>query len=229
LDDLETRLRECVKQHRDFVLGLAAEESLSSGTFAALLKQKVGEVEKFETASSHEAPSFVKLASIDVDLQAVHGILLDLSKDNDTVASALKAVVGSNEIDQVLSDKSLAAKLRFVVQTHVTLAHCQGVSQAKMLETFKPVEGCRVPLSVTALLWSTTVMALEVSVNSKTEDGKNLPSSQNGFTHITVWYQKGTNAVEANQLPQLCEKQEAHRFEFGPPIPLRGTVSLWKS
>jgi len=233
LDGLEARLRERIKEYRDFVLGLTAEESASCSVFASLLRQKVNELEMIDVASSsYEAPPFVKLASVDVDVHAVRQILFDVSKRNEALASFLDTILEGNSIDGVLSSDSgtvLAEKLRFVVQTHVTLAHCKSTSQSEMIAKFEPLSGSRVQLSSTALLWSANVIALEVTVAANTDDGKALPASANSFVHITVWFQEGSSAVSANELPQLCEKGEAQRVDFDAPLSLCGEISLWKS
>lgn len=230
LDDLEARLRECIKQYRDSIFGLTLEESVSCSSFSSSLKQKVDEV---ELLSSYETPSFVKLASIDVDVHAVHEILLHISKSNHSVSSFFGTILDDHGVDEVLSsngssNNALAEELRFVMQTHVTLAHFRRTPQSEFLSTFEPLSGSSVQVSATALLWSEDVMALEVRVAEETDDGTLLPSLRNGFPHITVWFRQGTTAVEANELPRLYENNAAQRVELDTPVLLRGTVSLWE-
>jgi len=230
LDDLEERLRECIKRYRDSILGQTVEEAISCSNFASSLKLKVDEV---ELISTYETPSFIKIASIDVSVGKVHEILLTVSESDSAVSSFLgTTVLGGHGIEQVLSsngsNRSLAEELRLVMQTHITLAHFRRTPQSEFLSTFKPLSGSSVQLHATALLWSMDVMALEVSLARETEDGKELPPSRNSFPHITVWFQKGSSAVEANELPRLYATNSAQRVEFDTPMPLQGTISLWE-
>lgn len=232
LDDLELRIRERIAKYRGFILGLTTEPVVSCDKFASSLCRIVGELETTGTVRSSVTSSHVKLAAIDVDFRAVHAILLNVSKSSAALTSYLDTILDGNSCDQVFgpdSTPALAEKLRFVKQTHVTLAHSSSISQSEMNVKFQNLSGCGVQLSAVAVLWSTTVMALEVAVSSHTEEGNALPPTENKFVHITVWFQTGTKAFSANELPLLCEKGLAQRLDFNSPMPLNGIVSLWKS
>jgi hypothetical protein len=233
LDDLEMRIRERITKYRGFILGLTTEPVISCGILASSLCRIVSELETMGTVgSSVTSSSFVKLAAIDVDVRAVHALLLNVSKSSEALVSFLDTILDGNSCDRVLgsnSSSTLAEKLRFVLQTHVTLGHSSSISQYEMTLKFQNLSGCGVQLSAVAVLWSATVMALEVAVPSHTEDGKALPPSENKFVHITVWCQTGTKAFAANKLPMLCEKGLAQRVDFNSPMPLSGVVSLWNT
>ena len=232
LDDLEMRIREQIMKYRGFILGLTTEPDFSCGNFASSLCRLVSELETTGTVSSSATLSFVKLAAIDVNFRAVHALLLSFSKRSEALTSFMDTILDGNSCDQIFgsnSSSALAEKLGFVLQTHVTLAHASRISQSEMIIKFRNLSGCGVQLSAVAVLWSATVMALEVAVSSQTEDGKVLPPSENKFVHITVWFQRGTKAFSANELPMLCEKGLAQRVDFNSPIALRGVVSLWNT
>ena len=229
MDDLEKRIRERIKKHHDFVLGLTTELSTSCSKFASSLKQAIHEIEG-GTATA-VVPPFVKLAAIDVDFRSVHALLLDVSKRSETLSSFLDTILENNSCDQVFSPDSssaLAQKLRFVLQTHVTLAHSASVAQTEITAKFLPLVGCRVLVSVAAVLWNSVAMALEVEVAANTDDGKALPPSENRFVHITVWFQTGAKALSSNELPDLFRRGLAERVHFDSLVSLNGCVSLWK-
>lgn len=226
------RIRERILNHRGLILGLTTKPDISCGKFASSLCRIVSELETTGTVRSSVTSPFVKLAAIDVDFRAVHALLLNVSKCSKALTSFLDTILEGNSGDQVFgsdSSSALAEKIGFVLQTHVTLAHSSGISQSEMTVKFRNLSGCGVQLSAVAVLWSATVMALEVAVSTHTEDGKVLPLSENKFVHITVWFQSGTKAFTANELPMLCEKGLAQRVDFNSPIPMCGVVALWNT
>jgi hypothetical protein len=227
LNDLEHRIRDSVERYRDHLLGLTVDESVTRESFVSSLIEKVAEVESIE---SYEAPSFIQIASVDVDVNAVHEILSYL-KDDKRLSLFFKQTLSGLDFNEVLSnngDDRSAEDLGFVIKTHVTLAHCRHVSQSELRSTFTRLLGSEVELTATALFWNERVMALAVAVPEETKDGKTLPPSRNTFVHITVWLGEGASAVAANSLPQLHETLEAERLDFESPIPLRGAVCLWE-
>lgn len=198
-------------------------------SFLSSLVEKVAEAESIK---SYEAPSFVKIASIDVEVGAVHEILLRL-REEDRLSSFFDSALKGSDIHDVLSsngtDHTNAEGLGFVSATHVTLAHCRQMSQSELRSKFTPHLGCEIELLVSGLLWNERVMALAVTVAETTKNGEALPAAQNSFVHITVWHEKGASPIEANDLPRLLEAMEAQRIEFESPIPLVGIVSLWNT
>lgn len=176
---------------------------------------------------SYDAPSFVKIASIDVGIDCVYNILRELYK-NERVGPFFDRILSGNAIDEILSDSALgkAEDLGFVTKTHVTLAHCRSMSQSCLRSTFTPHLESTVELSANALLWNDRVMALAVNVSEITSEGNILPASINEFVHLTVWIDKDASAVEANNLPKLVDADEAYRVGF-PSYSLQGVVSLW--
>ena len=116
----------------------------------------------------------------------------------------------------------------FVSTTHVTMAHFERTSHATMQELYGGLLGARVELKVTALLWSTRVAALAVDIPEQTPNGKQIPKSQNPFSHMMIWFHgTSTTAFEANRLPDLVTSGEAQRLDFENPIPLPGKISFW--
>lgn len=221
-------MRESLQLHRDDILGLAVEETVSRQSFASSLLQKVAEV---DSIASYESPSFIKIASIDVDVNVIHQLLRDLQTDK-RFSAFFESSLGDYGATEVLSGDGVslvaAEKCSFVLTTHVTLAHFRHMSQADLRSTFQPICGSIVKLSATGLLWNDRVAALAVTVAGKTDIGDDLPPSRNSFPHITVWFQEDASAVDANLLPDLCDKGKARRVDFESPIPLEGKVLLWE-
>jgi hypothetical protein len=228
LDDLEIRLRRCIEEFKAPILDLAVQESCSRESFVISVRQKIEETESIE---SYDSPSFIKLASIDVDVNEVHRLLLSISaqgKANEFFEQALR----DYEISEVLSANGdtldLAEKCMFVLTTHVTLAHCRNLSQALLRSSYQSFCYQKVNLAASCFMWSERVAAIGVLVPNSTATGLDLPQSLNTFTHITVWFQEGSTAVEANDLPKQWKSGNAKCVEFETEIPLQGTVSLWK-
>jgi hypothetical protein len=186
-------------------------------------RNKDGEAAGNGTRPSKEPETFVKIASIDVEMAAVHTLLMQY-KDSATMEFLNVALAGKS-LSNSFQGGIFAGK-DFVSTTHLTMAHIERTSQATIRQLYGGLLGARVELKVTALLWSTRVAAFAVNVAEQTEDGKKLSKSQNSFSHITIWF-RGTTAFEANQLPDLVESGEAQRIEFDNPIPLSGKISFW--
>ena len=227
LEDLESRIRDCVARHCDLIRGLTAEESDTRATFSSSLLEKVAEADGI---TSYEAASFFKLASIDVAMTAVLDILSSTITNKD-VSPFFEKILNGNAIHTLLVpngvDDPKAEDLGFVTKTHVTLAHCRETSQSKLRLTFKPLVGAEVDLVASGLLWNERVMALAVTVPERTNDGQILPVSKNEFVHVTVWIHETASAVESNNLPTLVSANQAQRLDFESPVALQGIVALW--
>lgn len=226
LDDLERRLRDCVEQYRHQILGLSADKAVTRQSFLSSLIEKIAEVQSIE---KYEAPSLLKIASIDIDVNAVHKIL-SLLKVNTHLSPILEQNLSDLCIEEFIPcgiDRGTAEGHGFVTKTHVTLAHCRQMRQSELRSIFTPLLGAEVELSATGLLWNERVIALAVTVAEETKSGKALPLAQSSFVHITVWLAEDASAVEANSLPGLVLTHKAHRIDFESPISLRGVVSLW--
>jgi hypothetical protein len=217
---MESRLRECLTSHRGMLLHSTVSEGDSQAEFVS---QIIDRVTTFNARPSKEPEAFVKIVSIDVEMAAVH-TLLKQYKDS-AAMEFLNVALAGKSLSNSFQGGKYAGK-DFVSTTHLTMAHFERTPQATMRQLYGGLLGARVELKVTALLWSMRVAAFAVDITELTEDGGNMPKSQNPFSHITIWFQ-GTTAFEANRLPDLVKSGEAQRIEFENPIPLSGKISFW--
>jgi Fungal tRNA ligase phosphodiesterase domain len=216
-----------VIQHRRCIFRGTADVSEVRKVFVSSLKQMVIEVDSIVSYDDHQ---YVKIASVDVHVRAVHSILTGL-QHNAKLRPFLHALLVDGGMDGVLDDEGndhfYAKELGFETRTHVTLAHYLETPQDELLAQFLPHVDAQVELHATSLLWSETVMALQVRVEERTSRGAILPPSKNAFVHITVWCAEGTAPYEANKLPALCDANVAQCIDFETPIVLTGVISLW--
>jgi Fungal tRNA ligase phosphodiesterase domain len=225
LDDLETRLRAGLEQYRNVIVRMTTDISDTRESFGKSLVEKVKEV---ELITSYDAPSFVKIASIDVDVASVWEILKNLN-NNGHLNNFFDRILQGKDWESIVSglaDEDYTEELGLVIKTHVTLAHYSEMSQSDMRSLYTPHLESSVELTTNLLLWNDRVMALAVTVSDLTNDGNVLPSSKNEFVHITVWYDKDVSAFEANKLPKLLAENKAFSVKF-PDSTLTGTVSFW--
>lgn len=230
LEDLESRLRACLQQHRDNVLRMTCDEATSRQRFIAQLVERVAEagaLESYYVSSESMTASFIKIASVDVDVKSVHGVLRSFFGD-DRFEPFWRTTLGDCSPDEAFSDSSKLDR-NFVAKTHVTMAHFRQMKQEELKEAFEPLCGSRVEITVSSLLWSDRAAALAVTVAVKTENGADMPPPKNSFAHITVWHDERASAVESNDLPKLVKSGEAHQIDFVDPIRLTGVVSLWRT
>jgi hypothetical protein len=232
VESMESRLRECLARRRDMLLNSTVSEGDSQAEFISQIidrvttfnaRDKNGEAVTDGIRPSKEPEAFIKIASIDVEMAAVH-TLLKQYKDS-AAMEFLNVALGGKCLPKSFQGGKYAGK-DFVSTTHLTMAHYERTPQATMRQLYDGVLGARVELKVTALLWSTRVAAFAVDIAERTEDGKNISKSQNPFSHITIWF-RGTSAFEANRLPYLVKSGEAQRVDFESPILLTGIISFW--
>lgn len=227
LNDLEIRLRETLAEYRDIILDMTVDLSYSRQGFAKSIVEKIKEV---DLITSYDAPSFIKIASIDVDFAVILEILQSVHCSDKELQNAFDRILQARSWDSIDSNESEdynhADELGFVTKSHVTLAHYQDMSQSEIRSKFTPYIDSSVELTTNALLWNDRIMALALHVSDMTSDGTVLPPSKNEFVHITVWYDTGVRANESNNLPKLVDENKAHRVEF-PERTLRGVISLW--
>lgn len=123
------------------------------------------------------------------------------------------------KIEAFFTDKNLKDSL---TEAHVTLAHKRGhgvtavASYASFLHE-------KVPVDITALLFSEKLAALEAHPGSV--NGEKI-SSKNEWPHVTLWT-GGAAAKEANTLPQLFLEGNATRIEIDPPISMTGILQFY--
>ena len=225
LDELETKLRGCVERHYDLLQKMPVDVSVSRKVFISRLVEKVAEVDSMGSYTE-VASDFIKIASIDVSVNDVHGILREHLLD-ERISSFVAMIAGGHTVDAALAGEVIDKRL--IRNTHVTMAHFQEMAQADMKVNFGPICGSRVEVMATGLLWSSRVAAFGVTLSDTTDDGKQVPPCSNVFCHITIWCGEGASAVEANHLPELVGLGKASRIDFEKPISLKGTVSLWKT
>ncbi|KAL5996705.1 hypothetical protein ACLOJK_007624 [Asimina triloba] len=137
------------------------------------------------------------------------------------IMSILDKLADSNpKACEFLKQKGIANSLR---QCHVTLAHkrSHGVTAVASYGVFL---NKKVPVSVTALLFSDKFAALEAHPGS-VDDEKVV--SKNQWPHVTIWTAEGAAAKEANVLPQLVQEGNAVRVDIDPPVTTTGVVEFY--
>ena len=232
VQDMEKKLRRLIKENRDILLNMTIAREKSRDQFLSTVVDIVSELDRSASRTPDtnaekmaSAKRNIKLVSIDVPKRSVHGILFK------TRESASK-----NFLTMLLPDTSQHSKLSkkktypgngFVPMTHVTMAHCSRTNEHDMRRLFGAVLGCQVILKAKSILWSDRVAALAVDIPRQTSKGLSLQPSANAFAHITIWHSKQASAVEANDLPELVSKGDAHLAHFQHPIDLSGSISYW--
>jgi len=228
--DLEKRLRISLEHHRERILRMSADISTSRQHFIAQLIEAICQADTMNSYNAEPAmrPStFVKFASVDVQVESVHNILRSFA-DDERFVGFWAVVLKSSSSTGSLLEGAIAANPSFVTKTHVTMAHFLQMKQEILKATFEPLCGSRVKVKVLALLWSKRVAALAVVVASEGENGVRVPSPLNQFPHITIWYSSDASSKESNELPMQLESGESQRIDFEEPIDLPGVISLWK-
>lgn len=110
-----------------------------------------------------------------------------------------------------------------IKKAHVTLAHKRSHGVAAVAN-FGSVLHQKVPVDITALLFSDKLTALETQLGSV--DGEKI-ISKNEWPHSTLWTAEGVAAKEANTLPQLLSKGKATRIEINPPVTITGILEFY--
>lgn len=220
LDNLEARLRESLHRHWDHLVQLTVPESTSRAAFASKIVELVAETDAcYPSYSAAKSTVFIKIAALDVDLEAVCAVL----RSQASVPRLQSFWASMGETPPAISEFSG----KIVKRPHVTMAHFLQMEQATMRGFFEPLCGSIVKLTASALLWSDRVAALEVNLPKATLTGKEVPQPQNSFPHVTVWVHSSATPAESNELPLQCQLGMAKRVAFEEPIELSGTVSLW--
>lgn len=221
-------MRGSLQRHCDALRSITVDELVSQLGFASKLLESVAAVDAMDLSvdllqTNLQAGRFIQIASIDVDMNAVHALMNSLESNG-----RLKDFLETSNLETCgLIPETKEFSIRR--SHHVTMAHFSQMSQADLLKLFQPFVGARVHLAATALLWSGRVAALAVDVAKQTEKGRCIPRCMNKFPHITVWCQEGAEARESNQLPALVDAGKAKRLEFLKPVILEGSVSLWEA
>ncbi|KAM7522308.1 hypothetical protein LguiA_012210 [Lonicera macranthoides] len=149
----------------------------------------------------------IVFAAVTMPLTEIHDLLDNLAEKNPNVEAFLK-------------DKNMK---NILTKAHVTLAHkrSHGVTA---LANYGPFVHQKVPVDITALLFSDKMAALEAHPGSV--DGEKV-NSKNEWPHITLWTAEGTPAKEANTLPQLLLEGKATRIEINPPESITGILEFY--
>ena len=230
IDELEKRLRLSIERHRDDVLGRTVKESVSQESFVEQLKERVLQVssmDSYDFSSVSAELVYIKIVSIDIDIESLHSRLRLLESD-EQLAVFWETVLNRDAVDEAVVSNRYQDK-KFAQNPHVTMAHCKEESQADIRSAFESICGSTVKVTITALLWSAQVAALEVEITDETDQGKAVPRPGNAFSHITLWCQEGVSSFQSNTLPGLVETGEAHRVELKDAIVLYGAVSFWSA
>lgn len=175
--------------------------------FQSLRQQLVaiarGEV-TMQTSSEGEERSFKSITYAALTLPA------------NEVTSILQQLAATNkELENYFCSRTV-----IVNSAHLTLVHKHAHGVASVA-AFGDVCGEAFPVKLKALLFSTEVCALEAEI-MENERGV---YSRNEWPHVTVWTGHGTQAKEANILPEIVTRGHAYRVDF-EPVMLDGVVQL---
>lgn len=240
MKNMETRLRTELKNHEQFLRQVTIDLEVSRLAFQSQLCDITSSLELTNHSESQQAPKTwgaskgttatrsIKIVSLDVTMKAVH----------DTLASAAKQ---SAEFDQYLASRiqdkrnheDNKSSNRFITSTHCTFAHGCNLTQSEMHKQFSHLIGVRLTITASAILFSETVAALEVSIPSEISTSKDpiepipIPKPKNKFQHITIWCAKGVAAYESNKLPKMVERGEATKLVFKASKTLNGIFTFW--
>lgn len=137
------------------------------------------------------------------------------------ISSLLDKLVENNpKVKSFLKDKDMEHNLK---KAHLTLAHkrSHGVTA---VASYGHLLHQKVPVELTALLFTDEMAALEVEVGS-VDGEKVIP--KNEWPHVTIWTGEKIAAKEANRLPQLLLEGKAIRIEINPPIIISGKLEFY--
>ncbi|KAM7502050.1 hypothetical protein LguiB_000954 [Lonicera macranthoides] len=149
----------------------------------------------------------IVFAAVSLPVTEIQGLLDNLAEKNPTIESFVK-------------DKNIKNSLN---QAHVTLAHKRSHGVAA-LANYASFINQKVPVDITALLFSDKLAAFEARLSSA---GGEKITSKNEWPHVTLWTGEGLGAKEANTLPQLLLDGKATRIEINPPITITGVLKFY--
>merc|ERR1719498_927793 len=202
---------------------------------------------------SQDDHNTVKLVSIDIDKAEIQK-LLQKHRESGTIKKFFDCIQSlstpmadearTDDIDTAMVDENgVACELtsdgdkgvihqdpNFVESTHVTMAFAgEKNSPEKLISKFSHLQGREVKLSVSGLLWSSTIAALAIKISSSTtcDDSYSVPKCENAFAHITVWVAPDVKKSLSNQLPDLVDSGKAFRVDFEKEDVLVGKISFW--
>lgn len=225
IDNIETRLRLCLKKHRAFLNNLTVSPSVSSDSLtrdvaSIILMENTTTTTPIKPKTNAEN---VVLAAIDVEKYAVNGILERIA-DHPVISGMISRICHGLSLSDLLKDPSQSLSHRFTINNHVTLVHVTDVGLDRLTSTFGPFVGQNIELAATGILWNDRVMALAVDFAPDTK----VPTEYTSFPHITVWVAEGAKAFESKDLLKLWQENKAEKLDFGStPHSLSGVVSLW--
>jgi hypothetical protein len=225
---MEGVLRATLAKHKDFLLGLAADENTSRLAFIDHVTSFTRKVCEDDTTSDAKADGTsvaatckkIRVVSIDFSVQDIHGALKAVAIEDVRVMEALKFM--GAEVGNSIFSKNRG----FEQQTHVTMAHSSRTSQQEIRSKFESLLTQGVAVMVIGLLWSDRIAALAVELSSASETGAGIPKCSNTFAHITLW-RDGAKSMESNQLPSLVSDGKASEVTFRNPFEVKGLFSFW--
>lgn len=146
----------------------------------------------------------IVFACVRLPVSEIHGLVNDFT-------------TAHPEVEAFFKDKNLTNQL---TKAHVTLAH-KNSHGVVAVANYAQFLNRKVPVEMTALLFSDKLAALEARIGSV--DGERV-IPKNEWPHVTLWTAKGVPPKEANTLPQLVSQGKASRFEIDPPMSITGEV-----
>lgn len=201
------------KQLREVLLGNAEYLNSIQVPFEFAVKQVLEQL-KLVAKGEYVAPITEKrnlgtivFAAVTLPVAEIHELLHNLA-------------VKDAKLEAFLKENNMKSSLK---KAHVTLAHkrSHGIAAVANFGSFLHQ---RVPVDITALLFSEKLAALEAYPGHV--DGEKI-SSKNEWPHTTLWTAEGIPAKEANTLPQLLSEGKATRIEINPPITITGILDFY--
>jgi hypothetical protein len=232
MKNMESKLRMELKNHEHFLHQISVDVEVSRLAFQSQLCDISTSLEFADNAECKEFSKVsstsrrIKIFSLDVQLKAVHDILASASKQSAECDQFL-----TSRIQDKCNHEENKSLSRFITSTHCTFAHCCNLAQTEMYKRFSHLIGVPLKIHATAILFSDSVAALEVSIPSETASScdpiQPIPKPINTFHHITIWCAKGVAPFESNQLPKMVESGEATKVVFESPKDVEGVFGFW--
>jgi len=222
--ECELHLRNTLILHTDFLQDLTCDEKVSKASFISQISDQVYSLHKSYEEEKIDKVSHVRLVSIDIDYNTVHAVLRVLAEGDSSASKILY-----NLPDEIVENDDSSNMDRYMIKTHVTLAHSSEMSQEEIQTRFGSLVSLTVEIQVKSLMHSTKVAALEIEVaeTSASDPPQILPQTFNDFQHITVWCAKGIRGVESKKLPSGLENGESKKIILDKPVTLKGTITFW--
>eukprot|EP00581_Thalassiosira_minuscula_P018472 CAMPEP_0183726252 /NCGR_PEP_ID=MMETSP0737-20130205/22870_1 /TAXON_ID=385413 /ORGANISM="Thalassiosira miniscula, Strain CCMP1093" /LENGTH=1250 /DNA_ID=CAMNT_0025957549 /DNA_START=32 /DNA_END=3784 /DNA_ORIENTATION=+ len=219
MNDVEKKLRVSILENQNYIDNLTTSLEESKAFFVSETSKAIASLpDQLDTTNQLTIPRSIKIASLDFDYGAVHGVIKDLKMK----CPDLEKYFAHRE-EHKMNDENDKSQNRFITSVHCTFAHASQVSQASMLASFKHLLDTVLEVKATSIIFSDEIAAVELDIPHEAS----IPRPKNKFAHITIWCAKEIEAYQSNQLPEKVDMNAAKIIMFEQPVVMRGTFSFW--